>query len=198
MSLDFILLSLLGDPASGYDLKREFEAGAATFWPAQLSQIYPTLKRLESSGLLESSCESSNRGPARRVYVRTSEGSDALKDWLLKGPIVGRERFAYIGQLSSLGHLNDWQYAKEFIEKLRASFVERLQYLRKIEADIVPDTRPAAIDDDSFFDWAALLMGTTALEARIRCCDDLLATMATRRDGSGVEQPATGAGTTNE
>ena len=51
MSLELILLSLLDQPASGYDLKREFEAGAATFWPAQLSQVYPTLKRLEARSL---------------------------------------------------------------------------------------------------------------------------------------------------
>ena len=107
MSLEHILLSLLDQPASGYDLKREFEAGAATFWPAQLSQVYPTLKRLEARGLLESKSQSSNKGPERRTYVRTETGRQELERWLRSSPQVGRERFAYLGQLSAMGLLGD-------------------------------------------------------------------------------------------
>ncbi|MYK68861.1 MAG: PadR family transcriptional regulator, partial [Gammaproteobacteria bacterium] len=44
MSLDHILLGLLRDPATGYDLKSAFSERIRHFWSAELSQIYPALK----------------------------------------------------------------------------------------------------------------------------------------------------------
>ena len=63
MNLDVILLAMLTRPANGYDLKAAFDKSANHFWPAELSQIYRTLKRLEESGFLKSRTELSERGP---------------------------------------------------------------------------------------------------------------------------------------
>ena len=52
MSLQHILLGLLREPASGYDLKAYFDSSVRYFWAAELSQIYPTLQRMEKSGRL--------------------------------------------------------------------------------------------------------------------------------------------------
>jgi len=79
MSLDHILLGLLREPASGYDLKDAFNETVAHFWSAELSQIYPTLKRLEERGLLRSRREPSPKGPDRRVYRLTGEGREELR-----------------------------------------------------------------------------------------------------------------------
>ncbi|HKW51009.1 MAG TPA: PadR family transcriptional regulator, partial [Candidatus Eisenbacteria bacterium] len=69
MSLEFILLGLLRRPASGYDLKKFFDEGIGYFWAAELSQIYPTLKRLEKRGWVRGRAAASKRGSGRRVYV---------------------------------------------------------------------------------------------------------------------------------
>ena len=66
LSLPHILLGLLREPASGYDLKAEFEKMIRHYWSAELSQIYPTLKRMEGQGWLASATEPSDRGPDRR------------------------------------------------------------------------------------------------------------------------------------
>ena len=68
MNLDSILLAMLTEPATGYELKTAFDQSASHFWPAELSQIYRTLKRLEEAGRLKSRSEPSDRGPDRRVY----------------------------------------------------------------------------------------------------------------------------------
>ena len=99
MSLNHILLGLLRDPATGYDLKNAFSQSARHFWSAELSQIYPTLKRLEQRGLLRSRVEPSPKGPNRKVYWLTDEGRAELLRWLHAGPAVGTERFAYLAQL---------------------------------------------------------------------------------------------------
>src|ERR1700740_1459020 len=52
VSLEHILLGLLRQPASGYDLKAVLDHGIGHFWGAELSQIYPSLRRLEKRGLL--------------------------------------------------------------------------------------------------------------------------------------------------
>jgi len=180
VSLDHILLSLLQERATGYDLKREFEAGAAAFWPARLSQIYPTLKRLEARGLLEARNEPSNKGPSRRTYVRTASGTRELKRWLRQGPVIGKERFAYLGQLSSMGVLRDPEVPREFLVQLRQSFAKRLGYLREVEGMILDVRTPESLDEVSFYDWAALKMGIDGLEARIESCDELVETLKRR------------------
>ena len=186
MSLDHILLSLLEEPMSGYDLKREFEAGAATFWPAQLSQIYPTLKRLKARGLLTASREASSKGPDRLIYARTEGGTMELERWLRSGPQVGRERFAYLGQLSAMGQLGDLAAAQDFLVQLRRSFAERRAYLDGIEGLILGGESPDSVDDASFFDWAALRMGMAALGARKTCCEELLAVLERRSAAAGA------------
>ncbi|MEM7351495.1 MAG: PadR family transcriptional regulator [Acidobacteriota bacterium] len=180
MSLEHILLSFLDEPMSGYDLKKDFEAGAAMFWPAQLSQIYPTLRRMQARGWLAASREASSKGPKRWTYVRTEDGTQELKNWLRSGPQIGRERFAYIGQLSAMGQLNEPAVVRDFLVRLRQSFAQRCDYLEEIEGMILGDETPESVDQTSFFDWAALRMGVVALESRRQCCDELLTVLERR------------------
>ena len=174
MSLPHILLMLLESPMSGYELKGEFEAGAITFWPALPSQIYATLQKLEEQGLLTSSRASSSRGPNRRVYDRTDAGWAELEDWLRSGPQIGRERYTYIAQLCGIGLLDDPSVGAEFLVQLRHWFGERRDYLAGIEKELLDDATLDSLDNAAFFNWAALRMGLSGLDARIRCCTDLL------------------------
>ena len=43
--------------------------------------LYPVLRSLEASGLLESEIEPSISGPPRRYYRITAAGRDALTQW---------------------------------------------------------------------------------------------------------------------
>ena len=79
MSLDHILLGLLREPRSGYDLKSRLDEAVRYFWPAELTQIYRILKRLEGEGLLRSRMVASDKGPARRVYSLTPAGRRTLQ-----------------------------------------------------------------------------------------------------------------------
>ena len=125
MSLKHILLGLLRQPASGYDLKRQFDGTAAYFWHAELSQIYPTLKALKEEGLLESEAKPSDRGPERRVYRTTAAGRRVLREWLKKEPALGWPRLEYVAQLFFLGELEDPSATRAFVEQLRDGLVSR-------------------------------------------------------------------------
>lgn len=182
MSLDHILLGLLREPASGYDLKATFQAGCQHFWSAELGQIYPTLARLEERGWLNSHREPSARGPARRVYRRTAAGSRELHRWLRGGAVTGTERFAYVAQLLFLGELADPPATIRFLEDLRVKLLAVLELLQVVEADLKakhPDC-PHDLTDADLHDYLSLRLGTGSLRAKVAVCDEGLALLRAR------------------
>ncbi len=69
-------------PCSGYELKAEFEKGAATLLSASsFGSIYPHLKRLEQDGLIEAQ-EEDSKGRHKKVYDLTAKGWQELARWL--------------------------------------------------------------------------------------------------------------------
>jgi PadR family transcriptional regulator AphA len=73
---------LIRAPMTGYDLERWIRRSIDYFWPAQLSQIYRTLRQLEDDGLVTSTVEAQQARPDRRVYAATEAGRRAFDEWL--------------------------------------------------------------------------------------------------------------------
>ncbi len=83
MSLKHALLGFLNyGSMTGYELKKIFDPSIGHFWNAELSQMYPTLKQLESEGLVEMEVEVQADKPNRKVYSITDDGARELSDWL--------------------------------------------------------------------------------------------------------------------
>jgi DNA-binding PadR family transcriptional regulator len=83
VSLKHALLGFLNyGPHTGYELKKVFDISVSHFWSAELSQIYPSLKALESEGLVEMKVEVQADRPNRKVYSITDDGRRELIDWL--------------------------------------------------------------------------------------------------------------------
>lgn len=181
MSLDHILLGMLEHPAAGYDLGREFEASARLFWSAELSQIYPTLKRLEKKGYLASREVPSDRGPNRRVYERTQAGTEALEAWLREEPKLGHARLPHIAQFYFLGELGDPAETRRFLNGLKQSLKERLAVYRTIEATMRRECPSLdTVSHAQYHRYATLRAGTLVAEARLAWCDQTLADLAAR------------------
>ncbi|MCI3244067.1 MULTISPECIES: PadR family transcriptional regulator [Streptomyces] len=83
MSLTHALLGLLAvEPASGYDLTKEFEQDLGRYaWQAGHTSVYPELVRMAERGLVEVTEEGPRR---RRTYSVTSQGREELRKWLLE------------------------------------------------------------------------------------------------------------------
>lgn len=184
MSLDHVLLGLLDEPASGYDLGKEFEAAAAHFWSAHLSQIYPTLKRMEREGWLTSRSEPSDRGPDRRVYRRTEEGEEVLEAWLRSEPAGHESRVPYLGQLFFLGQVDDPGATRRLLERLERRFRERLEALEAIERDWrAEDPRfPDRLPPGPFHQLLTLRAGLHVHRARVAWCEEALALLERRSE----------------
>ena len=93
MSLKHALLGFLNHGSmTGYELKKIFDPSIGHFWNAELSQIYPTLKQLESEGLVEMEVEVQADKPNRKVYSITDDGARELSDWLAQPATHGQIR----------------------------------------------------------------------------------------------------------
>ena len=195
VSLDHILLGMLHEPASGYDLKREFEQSVRHFWFAELSQIYPTLKKLKERGLLESQLVPSSRGPERRVFETTAAGSEELERWLLSEPLIPKDRISYLAQLFFMGELDDIDASKRFMERLRGAMATRLAVLEAIEAEWMGamglgeeaqredgGALTELKDDRVFHMYTTLRMGIHSLRSRVEWCDETLTAIRARME----------------
>jgi DNA-binding PadR family transcriptional regulator len=182
MSLDHILLGLLREPATGYDLKNAFSETIRHFWSAELSQIYPTLKRLEQRRMLHSRVESSPKGPNRRVYTLTDEGRMELLRWLRGGPAVGTERFAYLAQLYFMDAIGDIRETRAFMAVLREHLSRWLAQLWAVERGVIAahGDAPERYSEAGFHQFAALRMGIHSIGSKVAWCDETLAAIDRR------------------
>lgn len=79
MDVKTVCLGMLTDgPASGYDLKKEFESSFAHFFAAGYGSIYPALSSLADSGLVDCELIPQEGKPDRKVYRITEAGHDFL------------------------------------------------------------------------------------------------------------------------
>jgi DNA-binding PadR family transcriptional regulator len=79
---DYVVLGMVGIGArSGYDIKRTVDLSVRFFWTISPAQVYPSLTKLERTGLLAGRNAPQGKRP-RRVYRRTARGSAALREWL--------------------------------------------------------------------------------------------------------------------
>lgn len=176
MSLPNILLGMLATPASGYDLKQRFEQRERHYWSANLAQIYPTLNRMEREGLLESTQQPSDKGPPRKVYRRTTKGTETLMDWLRGGPEVQTDRLSWLAQVGFLSELSRPDQ-RRFFEQLREEFIRHREELAAIEQDWAgSDPRfPDALPDDELFGHFTLRLGLSKYRTIVEWCDECLA-----------------------
>lgn len=91
-----VLLSVLAKadkPLYGYLIAKQLEMDSDGDPIINQGAIYPVLRSLESSELLESEVESSTSGPPRRYYRITELGRQTLIEWV-----------------------NIWHYMRDFVE----------------------------------------------------------------------------------
>lgn len=77
-----ILVSLLEQPGSGYELARRFERSIGYFWTATHQQIYRVLKRMENDGWVDARVVAQHGRPDKKEYAVADLGRAALTSWL--------------------------------------------------------------------------------------------------------------------
>jgi PadR family transcriptional regulator PadR len=83
-TVSLVLLAVLGraaEPMYGYQIAKRLERLGDGVLSGKQSALYPVLRNLGASGLLDSYVEPSASGPPRRYYRITAQGRDVLRDW---------------------------------------------------------------------------------------------------------------------
>ena len=191
MSLEYILLGLLREPGSGYDLKKVFDERIGYFWAAELSQIYPTLERMERRRWIRGRRAASKRGSGRRVYAITPSGRRALREWLRGGPQFGDERISFLAQVYFMDELGDLRSTLQFFRRMREHFATKLDALRDLErqwAEADPHY-PDVLSNTELHLQLALRKGLLSLDAHVAWCDEAIRRLSARIRGGKPSRP---------
>lgn len=185
MSLKHILLGVLEQPCSGYDIKGEFDRVFRYFWSAELAQIYPALDKLERDGLALSSQKASEKGPSRRVYQRTELGRQELLRWLAD-PVVGKDRIHFLSQVFFLDGIAVADRLR-YMQQLRNHFADSLAALIT-EEDAWRAEQPGYPDnlnDQAQCQQFTMRLGLKRMAASLEWCDECIALLS-RGNRQGV------------
>jgi DNA-binding PadR family transcriptional regulator len=91
----YVILGLLGlsgrEPRSGYEIRKAIDSVISSIWHESNGQIYPALKSLSSSGLIEVRSDSKS-GRRKKLYAITPKGRQRLRAWLGSPVELGRPR----------------------------------------------------------------------------------------------------------
>lgn len=110
MDLDYVLLGLIrmNPDVTGYELKGIINDSTGFFFPAHLSQIYPSLKKMTGNGWVVYSITTRETKPDLKRYRITDEGIEALEEWLVQPFDFQKTRSnydMYFMKLIFMGHL---------------------------------------------------------------------------------------------
>lgn len=174
MSLKHILLGILQQPQSGYDVKKMFDQVFSNFWAAELSQIYPQLKKLNAQNLLTVSEAESDKGPNKKIYQTTPLGKQELITWLTNGPVTNTEKLAYLAQTYFLGAMESDQQRLKFLQDLLMHMKNWHQTLVSIQNEIKADfpAYPDDLPDAEFYSNLTLMLGVKKVRANVEWVEE--------------------------
>ena len=97
MSLAYALLvSLIQEPKSGYDLAKQFDGSVGFFWQATHQQIYRELTKLEQQGRITAEAIAQEGRPDKKVFSVTSLGLSHLKTWLFQSSNIAPSKDEFL------------------------------------------------------------------------------------------------------
>jgi PadR family transcriptional regulator AphA len=132
MDVKTVCLGMLTDgPASGYDLKKQFESSFAHFFAAGYGSIYPALSSLSEKGLVTYEQIPQEGKPDRKVYEITDSGMAFLLKALENPTPCHKVRSEFLATMC-FAHL----MPNEHVQTVLNSRVEECEYYAKMISDI--------------------------------------------------------------
>ncbi|MDR0137496.1 helix-turn-helix transcriptional regulator [Metabacillus idriensis] len=131
MSLEHSILAVISfNPATGYDIKSEFDTKASSlFWGMSYGSIYPKLKNLEENGYIYSVLKEQG-GRQKKQYELTKKGWIELENWLSEAPSYPSMKDELFMKLAAWHTEMDENILLSHLEKRKAESSELLQYVR--------------------------------------------------------------------
>jgi DNA-binding PadR family transcriptional regulator len=179
--LEHALLGIIAEvpEISGYDIVKLFNYSTAHYWHAHAGQIYPTLERMVTDGLIRSRDVIQHGRPNKRLFTITTEGQRVLIEWL-QSPFEGLKlKHAPLLRCRFLGHLGA-EGAREKLVEEREAWREYLNVYRDIERMVFSYSTEYP-DVNMMFSYFTLRRGIDWMEENIRWCDWAIAEVEKHR-----------------
>jgi PadR family transcriptional regulator, regulatory protein AphA len=174
MSLEYAILGFLNyRPYSGYDLKKFFDTSVRHFWPADQSQIYRTLSRMNENGWVEIEVIPQESRPARKVYHITETGRQELRNWLVAPLPGGENRSAEMIQVFFAAQLSDEEVLAIF-ERTAALMRAGLEHYAQIPRELAAYAEYTTSPREFFFWMLTLDIGIHTLQSNLTFVENLI------------------------
>ncbi len=167
----YAVLGLLSiGPMSGYDMKKFAEESIGHFWSESYGQLYPTLKDLESEGLIEIQSEQRGAGANRKLFRLTAAGLDELRSWIVR-PVRQRPVRDELLLKLFFGRHVEASDLRSIVERARGVQERALADLRHAEKEAAERTQEPP---DSPYWMMTLRFGLVMGNAYLQWCDEIL------------------------
>ena len=101
-----LLGALMSGSRHGYEILQFLETGLGPAWRVSTSQLYALFKRLDKEGLVNSTLETQDTRPSKRVFSIMPEGSRRFLQWLKSPTDHARDlRIEFLAKLYFFHHL---------------------------------------------------------------------------------------------
>jgi PadR family transcriptional regulator AphA len=139
MDVKTVCLGMLTDgPASGYDLKKEFESSFAHFFAAGYGSIYPALSWLSENSLVDCEEVPQEGRPDRKVYRITDDGRQFLQKALQNPSPCHKIRSEFLATMC-FAHLMRPQDIETVLDNRLADIARYQEMFRRLEAEEMCD-----------------------------------------------------------
>lgn len=159
--LDYLAMGMVLDNAlTGYDIKKEIEAGIGNFYTASYGSLYPALKRLTDKGYLGMS-EQTHGNRQKKYYEATELGKTAFHEWLSSPFDPSSSSASLLARIYFFGELPDdirKQQLQEF-ELYHQQILRKLQAMKK---------KLSTSTDNDYYELSTLYLGLQHLQDSIR------------------------------
>ncbi len=162
-------------PMTGYDLKNEIDGSLGNFWSESFGQIYPQLKALNETGLIEKVPSEISGSSTKTPFAITDAGRAALAEWISVEPANRPPRDELLLKIFFASE-GDAHVVRDHCRKAREEAVARLRTFEGIGMKL--DVLGAGHAKAKY--WRMTLnLGISQTRNFISWCDETVAAFAT-------------------
>ncbi len=177
MSLAYALLvSLICEPKSGYDLAKQFDGSVGFFWQATHQQIYRELTKLEQQNWIIAEAIAQEGRPDKKIFSVKDLGLSHLKTWLLQSSDLAPVKDEFLLKIYA-GYLIPEDAIAQKIQTHRHRHQQQLETYQAIERNFFSSSQDCP--KESRFAYLTLRRGIRFEQGWLDWCDEALELLAT-------------------
>ncbi|MGK2320953.1 PadR family transcriptional regulator [Gordonia rhizosphera] len=169
-----ILVSLAERPGTGYEIGQQFDRSIGYFWSATHQQIYRTLKKLHTDGLVSFESVAQDGRPDKKVYTISDEGRKVLAEWVMS-PTPLQPLRSDLGVKLRAAEFGDLAAVIGELKAHRDEHVAQLKLYNGFEAAYYPD--PHTLTGRKLHQYLVLRGGIRSEEGFVEWCDEVITTL---------------------